>query len=316
MMKMNTISTLKLELRAICEEIQETMGVENVVIVERNGYPLVSAGVWLSRDEIFEVSASAAAINASMHQYNCDMRYALFEGESYKVSLFNIPEMNEFFLIMTMSSKVNLGAAIIKATKRLGEIRNRLKEILLTATAPLIEYTKDELREIEKGFQVKYTSKSKNFDIYKSDLYLDESTIHALNKIVSNLKTSLGPVLENIALTTLGGFVIISNSNESYGNILMSAVFDAAKKLLGTLRDVEMEQLMLVYPSNYFIMQSINNIVLQLKVTKEIKLGLLRFIINATKKSIKEVLKRAISQPSTSVKVLSANVNALLRDLL
>lgn len=308
---MTTISELKNNLKEICDEIQGIIGIENVILVEKNGYPLVSAGVWLSRDEIFEVSAISSAINASIRKISEDTIYSLVEGENYKLALFRIPIVDNFFLVTTMSNRVNLGALILKTNQVLQNVGYELERLSAIVTTPLLSYDDSEIKAIERNFQIKAHEKNENVRISRTDLFLDKSNMDALNEIILNFKASLEGVLKTFSLTTIGGLPILVSEMSSNESIILSTVFDSSRKLLYTLRNTNIEQFTNVSASDYYIIQAIDNLIIYLRLDREkVKLGLLRFLLSALKKAIKKSISFATKD--STAKPLPINIDSII----
>ena len=65
------------------DKIRAIKGVENSVLAQRDGNPIQSAGVWLSKEEIFNISSATSAIyNIGIHLHNQRLKYTLIEGNS------------------------------------------------------------------------------------------------------------------------------------------------------------------------------------------------------------------------------------------
>ena len=63
------------------DQIRRIPGVENTVLTQRDGNPINSAGVWLSQDEVFNVSASLSAIyNSGLELHKTNLKKIIIEG--------------------------------------------------------------------------------------------------------------------------------------------------------------------------------------------------------------------------------------------
>jgi len=80
------------------QSIKSVPGVENSVLVQRDGYPISSSGVWLSENEIFGLSSSAAAILSVAQRLHEDLYYVLIEGERSKFLLATLPRAVNYFI--------------------------------------------------------------------------------------------------------------------------------------------------------------------------------------------------------------------------
>jgi predicted regulator of Ras-like GTPase activity (Roadblock/LC7/MglB family) len=60
--------------------IKMISGVENVVLIQKDGLPVASAGVWFSKDEVFAVASSTAAIFGVAKLIHGNFQYLLMES--------------------------------------------------------------------------------------------------------------------------------------------------------------------------------------------------------------------------------------------
>ena len=120
------------QIKLSLEKIKQVNGVENAVLTQRDGNPIQSAGVWLSRDEIFNISSATSAIyNLGLHLHPDELKYILLEGKSSKILLAPLKNSmddpidrimirqgitnknEEFFIAITATPKVNLGGIFL-----------------------------------------------------------------------------------------------------------------------------------------------------------------------------------------------------------
>ena len=74
------------QVKVYLERIKSVKGVENVVLTQRDGNPIQSAGIWLSKEEIFNISSATSAIyNLGLHLHSKNLKYILIEGNSAKI---------------------------------------------------------------------------------------------------------------------------------------------------------------------------------------------------------------------------------------
>ena len=126
------------EVRINLEKIKATKGVENVVLTQRDGNPIQYSGVWLSKDEIFSVTAATSAIyNCGLQLHQDRLKYILIEGQKAKILLsplrnYGNPTLNkiieaqglqgndnEFFVAITTQPTSNLGGIFLKTRQAL-----------------------------------------------------------------------------------------------------------------------------------------------------------------------------------------------------
>ena len=127
------IQILLQEIKNNLEQIKQIRGVENVVLTQRDGNPIQYCGVWLSKEEIFNVSAATSAIyNCALKLYSGKLKYLLIEGGKAKIILTPLKNYgtetinkiisaqnlqgnnDEFYIAITTHSNVNLGGILLK----------------------------------------------------------------------------------------------------------------------------------------------------------------------------------------------------------
>jgi predicted regulator of Ras-like GTPase activity (Roadblock/LC7/MglB family) len=87
------------ELTDTLQNIKMITGVENVVLIQKDGLPVASAGVWFSKEEVFAVASSTCAIFGVGKLIHGDFKYLLMESETSKVFLASLPNDSDYFLI-------------------------------------------------------------------------------------------------------------------------------------------------------------------------------------------------------------------------
>src|SRR6056297_2208540 len=120
-------------------------GVENVVLTQRDGNPIQYSGIWISKDEIFNVSDLTSAIyNCALQLYKDELKYLLIEGKRAKILISPLKNYgsktlnkiikaqdlqgsnNEFFVAITARPNINLGGILLKTRQQLIEIKKAL----------------------------------------------------------------------------------------------------------------------------------------------------------------------------------------------
>ena len=148
------------------KQIKSIIGVENVVLTQRDGQPIESAGVWLSKNEIFGVCSIVSAIfNVAEQLHPKSLNYLLIDGERAKIliapvhtnkdKIINNVQKAEYFLTITARLKVNLGAIMLSIKDTMKGIANAIEESGKDFKPPLRSYDEAALKEILKSFNVK-----------------------------------------------------------------------------------------------------------------------------------------------------------------
>ena len=133
------------EINNMCETVLKVPGVYNATIIQVDGYPLATTGVWLAEDEVFDLGAIVAAISMAARKIERKLDYILVEGTDSKIAIFNLIK-DKIILATTTSKNVNLGALFIQA-KRLKKSINPLERYVdLLVKMPLIEFNESEKR--------------------------------------------------------------------------------------------------------------------------------------------------------------------------
>ncbi|MFX1415223.1 MAG: roadblock/LC7 domain-containing protein, partial [Promethearchaeota archaeon] len=102
------------ELTETLQNIKVIAGVENVVLIQKDGLPVASAGVWFSKEEVFAVASSTCAIYGVAKLIHGEFKYLLMESETSKVFLASLPNNPDYFLTITTAPRVNLAALFIE----------------------------------------------------------------------------------------------------------------------------------------------------------------------------------------------------------
>ena len=152
------------------DSIKAINGVENVVLTQRDGNPIASAGVWLSRNEIFHVSAATSAIyNVGLSLHGVWLKYMVIEGPKAKILIAPLHdgayatqhnsgsgmEWAEYFIALTTLSNVNLGSVFIKTQNTLNNINDLILKSQQTFKPPLREFNEKQIEFIVNKFNSK-----------------------------------------------------------------------------------------------------------------------------------------------------------------
>src|SRR4030043_1724510 len=134
------------QIRSTLEQIKMVKGVENAVLTQKDGNPIQSAGVWLSKDEIFGVCAAASAIyNVGVHLHTSELKYILIEGKKSKILIAPLKDsdpnssidrilqlqgrskaVDDFFIAISTQPQINLGGIFLQTRDSLKKMRRVL----------------------------------------------------------------------------------------------------------------------------------------------------------------------------------------------
>ena len=125
------------DLNETLQNIKMIIGVENVVLIQKDGYPVASAGVWFSKEEVFAVASSTCAIFGVAKLIHGDFKYLLMESETSKVFLASLPNNPNYFLTITTAPRVNLAALFIEMRDSMAHISYILRQHIEGRLPPL-----------------------------------------------------------------------------------------------------------------------------------------------------------------------------------
>ncbi len=329
---------LKDKIKIYLDQIKNLKGVENVVLTQRDGNPIQSSGVWLSKDEIFNVSSAASAIyNVGIKLHPKNLKYILIEGKKAKIliaplnnpvheSLNKILEqqdilknMNEFFIGITAQPNVNLGGIFLQTNNCLKTIKTTLLSSRQTFKPPLIEYDEIKLQEILNRFKIK-ESDEENYNFSSLLFNISEELSWELNKILNNFSLTVLD-LNYAFLSVEGGFIlskILKNlklSDRTIDNIsaMSYSLFHVANRCAWLLKKMNAEDILLECNHSFQFINRIKDGIFCSEIGKnKQKLGLIRLYLPPFLRKISEVLKRTEKEEKPS----SFDIKNLLGEML
>jgi len=300
-------------------KIKKIYGVENIVLSQRDGSPIESAGIWLSKDEIFGVCSSTAAIfNVAEHLHKNELNYILIDGNRAKIlvaplrnfdnSLIsnslnsnnqnspNLFEPNtEYFIAITTRPKTNLGSIFIGMKSTLLSIQETLENSGLEFKPPLRSFSEQEVKTILESFSVK-----ENDEIINN---INTFSIKITPELSSKIRDSVFDYSKNVpgvrlaCITLNGGYSLCKFSLDplldSEGAMSFS-LFDTSKRILYMLRK-DMINSILCECTNYsHFIYDLNKGIFSTFISKgEKRLGLLRLLIPQYINQMNNYLKEA-----------------------
>ncbi len=296
------------ELNDALENIKMISGVENVILVQKDGLPIASAGVWFSKDEVFAVSSATCAIFGVAHLIHGDFKYLLMESETSKVFIASLPYDSNYFLTITTAPRVNLAALFIEMRSSLSQISFLLQQYVDGRLPPLRSYSQDETQHVLKGFSVAESTYSTH-SLSRSILSLDRSQALSIRTILRQVKDSI-PNIDSVFLALNGGVRISLDSFTNDRLAAMSfALYDASERVVQTLRNSSLDSVLCETERTRHILYSIPNGVFSLWVDKNSqKLGLMRLLLKHYIDEIKRIL--------SSVSAMKPSIPKDLRELL
>jgi predicted regulator of Ras-like GTPase activity (Roadblock/LC7/MglB family) len=318
-------------------QIKQVRGVENVVLTQRDGNPIQYSGIWLSKKEIYNVSASTSAIyNCALKLYASKLKYLLIEGDKAKIFISPLKNYgsetinriidaqhlqgnsNEFYVAITTQPHVNLGGIILKIRESLIEIK---KALILSGESfqpPLRHFSRTQINslvnnsdvkeEIEMKTSIPFFSAEINTELsYNLDLTLSNFAKHILE-----LKSSF------IALE--GGFIIskIKRENNSIFDLdtqatMCYSLLSTAENCAWMLKKMHVKSILMECTDSFHFINKIGKNIFSTHITKgRQKLGLLRLILPRYTKKIEKFMEEIqYKKPSQGI----SNIENLFSEL-
>ncbi len=273
--------------------IKSVLGVENVVLLQRDGYPITSSGVWFSEDEIFGVSAAAAAILSVAQRLHHDLSYILIEGERNKFLLATLPRAADYFLMVTTQNHVNLGAMLLQLDKTTIHLDELLwKENFVP---PLRAFKNAERHAISKAFDVHGHHQAQR-STGALNITITQNAASQINAIVNQFLATIPSARTGIVC--LDGGYLIPTRHTSEGSALRETtltytLFDASRKVAQLVKRTGIMQVLCDCKREQHFIYSLAGGLFSTAISKgTAKLGLLRLVIPNFISEIETVLQR------------------------
>jgi len=278
------------ELTETLQNIKTITGVENVVLIQKDGLPVASAGVWFSKEEVFAVASSTCAIFGVAKLIHGDFKYLLMESETSKVFLASLPNDSDYFLTVTTAPRVNLAALFIEMKDNLSRLSYLLRQHIDGRLPPLRSYSSDETSRVLEGFAVA-EGRATTYGISRSIISLDRSQALSLRALLRQVHDSI-PNIGSVFLSLSGGVRV---SLEGFTNDRLAAMsfalHDASERVVRTLRNSSLQTVMCETDTTRHFIYSVPNGVFSLWVDKDSqKLGLMRLLLKHYIEEIRRVL--------------------------
>ncbi len=290
------------------QNIKAITGVENVVLIQKDGLPVASAGVWFSKEEVFAVASSTCAIFGVAKLIHGDFKYLLMESETSKVFLASLPNDSDYFLTVTTAPRVNLAALFIEMKDSLSRLDFLFRQHIDGRLPPLRSYSNDETKRVLEGFAVA-EGRNTIYGISRSVISLDRSQALALRALLRQVHDCI-PNIGSVFLSLSGGIRV---SLEGFTNDRLAAMsfalHDASERVVRTLRNSSLQTVLCETGTTRHFIYAVPNGVFSLWVDKDSqKLGLMRLLLKHYIDEIRRVL--------TSVSMVKPAVPEDLKELL
>jgi len=301
------------------DQIKQLKGVENAVLTQRDGNPIQSAGVWFSKDDIFNISSATSAIfNVGIKLHPNDLKYILIEGKKAKIliaplnspihySLNRILEhqgiidhKHEFFITITSQPNINLGGMFIQANEYLKKIKMALITTGESFKPPLIQFDDQRIQSLLQSFKVK-ENKFLNFEVTSFSLNLSESISVELRKLLNTVSIAIHD-LKFAYITIEGGYLASKllkqneNKEEELDNIsVMSySLFQTANRCAWLLKKMTADSILLDCEDRFQFIYGMEKTIFGAEVGKSRqKLGLIRLVLPQFSTKARDLIKQA-----------------------
>jgi predicted regulator of Ras-like GTPase activity (Roadblock/LC7/MglB family) len=287
------------DLNEALQNIKTITGVENVVLIQKDGLPVASAGVWFSKEEVFAVASSTCAIFGVGRLIHGDFKYLLMESETSKVFLASLPNNPDYFLTITTAPRVNLAALFIEMKDSMFRISFLLKQHIDGRLPPLRSYSQEETQRVLNGFAVA-DGVSQTYSTSRSIISLDRSQALALRSILRQIHDSI-PNIESVFLSLSGGVRVSLDGFTNDRLAAMSfALHDASERVVRTLRNSSLQAVLCETENTRHFIYAIPNGVFSLWVKRDTqKLGLMRLLLKHYITETQRLLSAAsVTQPA------------------
>ncbi|MHA1897925.1 MAG: roadblock/LC7 domain-containing protein [Promethearchaeota archaeon] len=327
------------EVKKHLKKIKSVIGVENAVLVQRDGHPIQSAGIWLSKDEIFNLSSATSAIyNLGLHLHPDSLKHILIEGKSAKILLAPLKNSlddpidrimlkqgiqnnnEEYFIAITASPKVNLGGILLKTRDSLRDIKRSLVLSGESFKPPLRKFTSDELKNLLQTFQTKEDINELQYINTKSFSFSDE-LIRKINIVFRKMGMKIID-LDHSFLTTSGGFIVshyqkknhLSELDFEQEAAMTYSLYSTSNRCAWLLKKMKVDSILLECDTYFQFISKVVDGIFSMVVNKgSQKLGLLRLIIPQYLKLMENLIKdaRIIREP-----IKEFNLKSIIGELL
>jgi predicted regulator of Ras-like GTPase activity (Roadblock/LC7/MglB family) len=278
------------------EALRSINGVDNSFLSQRDGYPVTSAGIWLSHDEIFGISAAASAINAVARRLHSSLNYVLVEGDQSKFLVVAFPKNDDYFLSLTTRTNANLGVILHSLQKSTTKIYPHL--LNAGELPPLRSYSNKQEASIMDRFQAQEKPiHSPSLSIRSSSLVLTESLVTKLRALLTDF-TNLMDGAQPTFISLNGGYPIAQNDHLDPTTSGMSAftfaLYDTCRKVAWITKKTTIHQVTIDLNSQHHFIYNTGTGIFSTTLQKgNSRLGYLRLLIPTYTSRIEETLQEA-----------------------
>ncbi|MHA1269500.1 MAG: roadblock/LC7 domain-containing protein [Candidatus Helarchaeota archaeon] len=289
----NTLNSI----RSSLNKIKSISGVENVVLTQRDGQPIESAGVWLSKNEIFGVCSIVSAVfNVAEQLHSNELNYLLIDGERAKILIaplnftkisgngnyLNSYSRSDYFLTITARLRVNLGAIMISMKDTLLSIARMIENSGEEFKPPLRSYDENELKRILSSFNVKEDNESE-MTIESNNININENLSNKIRDCIFDFSRNV-PGVKLVSVALSGGYPFLNISLDTINfqgeGALSYSLYDTSKRIINTLKKTHINNVLCECENYSHFIYGIKNGIFSTYISNGPKrLGLLRLLI-------------------------------------
>lgn len=286
-------------------QIKHLKGIWNVILLQRDGNPIQTEGIWFSKDEIFTFSAIASALyNLGLQLHPDDMKYILLETRHTKTlfSPLNNPihqalnrilesqgisdHRHEYFIIITAQPNINLRGIFLQTQ----ECLKKIKTTLITSGESFKPYLNQvDLKEDDN-------LKSADSSLVPN---ISERISIELIKNLNSISVAI-PDLKFAGIVAEGGHIIsklLKHSKKTEAELdgtlsISYSLFQRAKQYGSLLKKRDVESILIDCQDRFQFIDSMEKSILTVEIGKvRQKLGLIRLIIPQFKNKIHSLIQ-------------------------
>ncbi|MHA1409534.1 MAG: hypothetical protein ACTSQY_04320 [Candidatus Odinarchaeia archaeon] len=289
-------------LKAYLQNIKNISGVENVVLTQRDGFPINSAGVWLSKKEIFNISSASSAIYAVAENIsNHTLNNILVEGTNAKIFLSPLPATTEYFIRLTTTNKANLGAMYVEARNSVDAVQKILLTTDMDLKPPLRFFKEEEVKEILHNFSLK-DQLNDTLTLTNFNFIISEDVSKEIERYLHTIVKSI-PEIDRIFITLSGGHILTyySKSDEDIDKnlaVMSYSLYDTASRVFWILKKSSIKTILCESSNNLLFIYGLDKAILSIGIrkTENIRIGLLRLLFSSYVKSLNEMFSKTIQK--------------------
>jgi len=285
------------QLHNYIQGVKDIPGVENVVVSQRDGYPITSCGVWLSDKEIFGLSATSSAILSVARRIHASLSYVLIEGERDKIMLIVLPETATYFLAITTLGNVNLGRIMLQAEKLATHIGAALRGVEFTP--PLRSYEEEDRKAILRAFNVYFSGHTRR-DVRSVNICITDRIASRITEVIGEFLSAI-PAAKMGLVCLDGGYLIPTSHIDEKDAVRISTLtytlFDASRTAAQIAKRTRVRQVLCDCNGYLHFVYGLTGGLFSTIIPKDsVRLGLLRLVIPNFTSEIENVLRKA-TQP-------------------